>query len=241
MALQRTVLVTGGAVRIGAEICRAFAAAGWQVAIHCRNSVDAARALVEELHDQASVFHADLTDIEERDELIPAVIARLGGLDVLVNNASVYRRRALAQCDDDALADDFNINFVAPFQLMRQFHRHARQGSIINLLDCRVEWVDPGAGTYGLAKKALRDATEAAALAWAPDIRVNGVAPGLSLPPPGVAAEKMKPLIGAVPMKRPSPPEDIAAACRFLAEADSITGQVLFIDGGLHLPIPHTP
>ena len=241
MASQKTVLVTGGAVRIGAEICRTFANVGWQVAIHCRNSVQEARKLVAELGDCASVFHADLTDKEERDELIPAVIARLGRLDALVNNASVYHRRPLAKCDDTTLAEDFDINFIAPFQLMRQFHNHAEHGVIVNLLDCRVEWVDAGAGTYALAKKALRDATEAAALEWAPDIRVNAVAPGLTLPPPGVDPEKMKPLIKNIPMKKPSPPEEVAEACRFLAEADTITGQIIHVDGGLHLPIPHTP
>jgi pteridine reductase len=239
MATQKTVLVTGGAVRIGAEICRTFAKAGWQVAIHCRNSVEQARKLVAELGNCASVFHADLTDSEERDELIPAVMARLDGLDALINNASVYHRRPLAECDDTTLADDFTINFIAPFQLMRQFHIHARRGVIINLLDCRVEWVDPGAGTYALAKKSLRDATEAAALEWAPDIRVNAVAPGLVLPPPGVDPEKMKPLIKNIPIKKPSPPEEVAKACRFLVETETITGQIIHVDGGLHLPTPH--
>ena len=110
-----------------------------------------------------------------------------------------------------------------------------RRGCIVNLLDRRVAGVDPAAGSYGLAKKALRDATEAAALEWAPDIRVNAVAPGYSLPPPGVDPEKMLPLLEGVPMRQPSSPEEIAAACVFLARSPTVTGHVLFVDGGLHL------
>ena len=130
---------------------------------------------------------------------------------------------------------DYEVNFVAPFTLMQQFARHCRAGFIINLLDQRVATTDPGAGAYGLAKKSLRDVTEAAAIEWAPAIRVNAVAPGLVLPPPGVAPEKMLPLLANIPMGCPSSPEEVAAACVFLAMAETITGHILYVDGGMHL------
>jgi NAD(P)-dependent dehydrogenase (short-subunit alcohol dehydrogenase family) len=104
--------------------------------------------------------------------------------------------------------------------------------------------VDPGAGAYGLAKKSLRDATEAAALEWAPEIRVNGVAPGFVLPPPGVSPEKMEKFLPGIPMRRAATPEEIADACWFLATAPILTGQILFVDGGLHLtanPVAEKP
>ena len=97
---------------------------------------------------------------------------------------------------------------------------------------------DPGAGSYGLAKKSLRDATEAAALEWAPLIRVNGIAPGLVLPPPGVATENMAPLLARVPMRRATGVEEIAEAGAFLLACPTATGLILYLDGGLHLTAP---
>ncbi len=238
--MHRTILVTGGAVRIGAAISRAFAGAGWRVAIHCWNSRRQAAELAEELGNGAFVVQADLTVKTERDKLLPAVIDRCGGggcLEALINNASVYRRRPMSECDDQALTEDLEINFNAPFQLMRAFRQLVGAGCIVNMLDTKVDLVDPGAGTYALAKKMLRDATEAAALEWAPKIRVNAVAPGLVLPPPGVDPQKMLPLLGSIPMQRATQVEEIAAACLFLVESPTITGHVLHVDGGLHLPV----
>ncbi len=234
----KVVLITGGAVRIGRAIGEAFARAGARVAIHCRNSVEAAAGLVDRLQaagGEAFWLSADLSDGKQRAAIIPQVIERAGRLDCLVNNASVYRRAWLADLDESDFLADWRINFEAPFQLMRQFAVMVGEGSVINLLDQRVAGVDPGAGAYGLAKKMLRDATEAAALEWAPRIRVNGVAPGLSLPPPGVAAAKMQALLPQVPLRRASAPGEVAAACLYLTAARSVTGQVLYVDGGLHL------
>ncbi len=234
----KVVLVTGGAVRIGRAVSLAFARAGARVAVHCRSSTRQAEELVDrlnELSDGCFWLQADLDDSNERDGLVGAVLERTGRLDCLVNNASVYRRRSLLELDESALLADWRINFLAPFQLMRQFALAAERGVIINLLDQRVAGVDPGAGGYGLAKKMLRDATEAAALEWAPRVRVNGVGPGLVLPPPGVPKEKMKPLLRQVPMRCSSTVEEVAEACLFLARSETVTGQVLYVDGGLHL------
>lgn len=235
-------LVTGGALRIGRAICRCLGAAGARLVVHCRRSREAADELVGELggsHAGHRVIQGDLTDTTFAGELIASLHGE-SPLHGLVNNASVYRRRPLAECDPAALHADFVINFTVPFQLMRQFRRVCGCGAIVNLLDQRVSQVDPGAGTYGLAKKALRDATEAAALEWAPDIRVNAVAPGFVLPPPGVHGD-MSHLLARVPMRRRTTPEEIAQACVFLAASPIITGQILFLDGGQHLTSQAAP
>ncbi len=234
------VLVTGAAVRIGRAIALRFARGGAAVAVHFNTSEAEARQLLVELERLAPgaghrTVRADLRSPQERGCLIPCLAADGFTPDCLVNNASTYRRRSLRGLTEEQVREDFEVNFFAPFQLMRDFARVCRRGAIVNLLDQRVSGVDPGAGAYGLAKKALRDATEAAALEWAPEIRVNGVAPGFVLPPPGVPEEKMAKFIPGIPMRRAATPEEIAEACWFLASGPSVTGQVLFVDGGLHL------
>ncbi len=234
----KVVLITGGAVRIGRAIARTFAQAGARVAVHCNSSTDEAEELVRELNKSSKDcfwLQADLTNQTEREQLIPAVRERTGALDCLINNASVYRRSPLLEMDESRMTADWRINFMAPFQLMRQFTEEVGKGVVINLLDQRVAGVDPAAGGYGLAKKMLRDATEAAALEWAPRIRVNGVAPGLVLPPPGVDPSQMTSLLQQVPMQKATPLEEVAEACLFLAGTSAVTGQILYLDGGLHL------
>jgi pteridine reductase len=236
------VFVTGGAVRIGAAIVRCFAAAGYRVVIHYWQSADAAKSLLSELGGGAAghtMIKADLRDQEQLSQLLPTVSAGDDPPTVLINNASVYSRRTLLQTEPKHLADAYAINFLAPFTLMRSFATNCRQGVIINMLDQRVAQADFRAGPYGLAKKSLRDLTEAAALEWAPQIRVNGIAPGLVSPPPGVKMAKMTPLVEKVPIKQPTDAMEVAKTCLFLAEAKSITGQILFLDGGLHLLGPN--
>jgi NAD(P)-dependent dehydrogenase (short-subunit alcohol dehydrogenase family) len=236
--MPSTVLITGAALRIGRAIAKAFAAQGDRVVIHYRHSATAAHELLAELGGEARghrLVQADLADLGAAAQLIPDLLAQGLSIDCLINNASHYSRRPLRDCDQQAMANVFAINFFAPFALMRAFALHCQRGCIINLLDQRVNAVDPQAGAYALAKKALRDATEAAASEWAPAIRVNAVAPGLVLPPPGVPPERMAALIHNIPSQKRSTEEDVAAACLFLAQAQAVTGQILYVDGGLHL------
>ena len=223
------VLITGAAVRIGRAIALRFAGDGAAVAVHYHHSEAEARTLLAELETLAPgkghrLVRADLRSPQERARLIPDLAAAGFTPDCLVNNASTYRRCALRNLTAEQVRDDFEVNFMAPFELMRAFAMVCRHGSIVNLLDQRVAAVDPGAGAYGLAKKSLRDATEAAALEWAPEIRVNGVAPGFVLPPPGVSPEKMAKFLPGIPMQRAATPEEIAEACWFLASSAILTG-----------------
>lgn len=235
----KKVLITGGAVRLGRAVAMAFAENGASVIIHYHESEDEAYSLrddlVREYGGQHYLVKADLTRRQERAGLISGVVEQSDGLDCLVNNASVYRRSYLRDVEEEDFQRDYDINFVAPFVLMREFCRLVGSGSIINLLDQRIAITDPAGGSYACAKKSLRDVTEAAAVEWAPAIRVNGVAPGVVLPPPGVSKEKMKPLIKHIPMQQKTSLGEIAEACVFLAAAETITGTILYVDGGLHL------
>lgn len=233
------VLVTGGACRIGAAIVREFALNGWRTVIHCRNSRPAAEALFSEIGGEAGghlVLHQDLLEAGAVQSLFATILQHYGRLDCLVNNASVYQRSPMTELTPERLEAAYAINFSVPFQLMRAFRSLFGQGSIVNLLDQRVAAVDPSAGAYGLAKKSLRDATEACALEWAAQIRVNAVAPGIVLPPPELSPEtSMARILQYVPLRRRSSETEVARACRFLAESQTITGQILYVDGGLHL------
>ena len=232
------VLITGAAVRIGRAIAIAFARAGATVVVHYNRSQEPAWELHRELGRISAghrLIQADLLDLQTADRLIPDLLASGCRLDCLVNNASVYRRAPLLAFSQQQWDDDFAVNFLAPFRLMCSFARHCGRGNIVNLLDQRVATVDPSAGAYGIAKKALRDVTEAAAVQWAPAIRVNGIAPGFVLPPPGVSQQAMEKFIPGIPMQRATAPEEIAAACVFLAGSPTLTGNILFVDGGQHL------
>ncbi len=235
------VLITGAGVRIGSAIALRFAQAGARVVVHYNRSEDEARELVEQL-EQISPGHqcvqADLLNHAERRELIPSLVQQGQTPNCLVNNASVYRRCPLVNVDLERVMEDYEINFVAPFLLMRDFAYYCEEGNIINILDQRVATVDPSASTYGFAKKSLRDAMEAAAVEWAPRIRVNAVAPGIVLPPPGVPPEKMDRLLKNVPMAQASAPNEIADTCIFFARTSTITGQIIYVDGGMHLVSP---
>jgi pteridine reductase len=234
----KTALVTGGAVRIGRAVCRALAAAGADVVIHYNRSAASAKALRHELvamGRRAFCVRAGLGDEDAGWRLVAAARKVAGSLDVLVNNAAVFHRDSLLTLTARALRDEFEVNLFAPLLLMRAFAGACRDGAIVNLLDRRITSLDHSCLPYVLAKKALAEATKMAALELAPRIRVNGVAPGAILPPPGKRAGPWKDRAGPVPLQRQCTPEQVAAAVLFLLQNEALTGQIIFVDGGQQL------
>jgi NAD(P)-dependent dehydrogenase (short-subunit alcohol dehydrogenase family) len=232
------VLVTGGAQRIGAALCRTFAAAGHKVVIHYRHSAAEAAALLAELGGHAAghaTVPADLTDPAQLAALLPGLRGQGRAPDCLVNSAGSFPRRRLVDETAETLRETFWLNTFAPFLLMRDFARLVGRGAIVNLLDQRIASVNPDVGAYAIAKQSLRDFTLAAALDWAPAIRVNAVAPGLSLPPPALPPERRAAQLTQVPLGQEVPPTALAEATLYLATAEHVTGQILYVDGGLHL------
>lgn len=231
------ILVTGGAKRVGAALCRAFSRIGWRVVIHCNESLEAAERLAGELS-EAKVIQADLRTVCA-DSLIAQARDAFGRLDCLVNNASTYRRGSLLQSSDSSYLDDFAVNFHAPFALMRAFARLGVPGCIINILDARIAKDDTECAGYLLAKKCLAEATRLCALDFASlGIRVNAIAPGLVRPREGVPMDVMTPLVKRTPLGCRTTEEEIAAAAVYLSQAHSITGEILFADAGMHLNSP---
>ena len=217
----KKVLVTGGAVRIGKALCQAFAEVGAQVTVHCNKSLEQARELISTLPgSEHKLVQCDLNSPE-------GLLDKCGKIDILVNNASVYR------LPEEAEEQYMKINYSAPMSLMKQFSKQGLdEGCIINFLDAKEDY---SSNAYAVSKQALRDATLEAALKFAPKIRVNAIAPGPTLPPVGLNGPGMKEILKSVPLGKQILRKDITSACLFLLENNSLTGQIIYVDGGLHL------
>ena len=230
------MLITGAACRIGRAIALALAARGAGIIVHYNHSREEALSLLNQLEGTGhSAISCDFTDWAQVSELIPELCRRGTAPTALVNNASVYTRTPFSDATPEESERCMRVNFHAPFELMRQFRNCCGKGAIVNLTDQRTAYPDPATGIYGIAKKALQQAAEAAALDWAPDIRVNCVAPGIVLPPPGKSWKGMQPLLEKIPLRQRTTEEEIAQAVIFCLESPYLTGQTLFADGGLHL------
>ena len=228
--VMNPILVTGGAKRLGAAMARALVAAGFPVIIHAHRSGPEARALAAELG--ARVVLGELAD--------PAVPARLvaeaGPLAGLINNASRFVFDTVTSTTAEQLAAHMGPNLIAPVLLAQAFAaQQPEQGVIINMLDQKLSNLNPDFFSYTLSKAALAAATEMMALSLAPNIRVCGIAPGLTLPGPKQTAEKFERAWRENPLRRGASPEDIARAVLFILQTPSLTGTVITVDGGEHL------
>lgn len=234
----QTALVTGGAVRIGRAICEALAATGVNVVVHYRSSAAEAETLRAELECHGVkvwTLAADLSSEAACNDLVQHAGAVAGRLDLLINNAAVFHKDGLRATTGEKLLAEFWPNLFAPLLLMRAFAQHSSGGKIINLLDRRITGRDTTCVPYLLAKKALAELTQLAAVELAPRFTVNGIAPGAILPPPGKGADYLQDAAGHVPLKEQITPAQVAAAVLMLLRNDAITGQIVFVDGGQHL------
>lgn len=238
---RRVALVTGGARRIGRAIAERLAADGWGVVIGCLRSAEEAAALAESLSHARAVV-ADLATADGPARLVREAVAAFGRLDLVVNNAAVYRRAPLADSDAALLDEAWRVNVRAPMLVTREYARVLAEtpGRVINILDARIASIRADQTAYWLSKRALADATRAMALEFAPRLLVNAIAPGSALrPKPGLRSSdsglRAPDPAGVAPLGRHPGPAEIAAAVAWLAEAPGVTGQILFVDGGLHL------
>lgn len=233
-------LITGAAQRIGKAQAEHLASKGWSLAIHCNRSEKNARELADQLSERYpdqlfQVFQADLSETPEVENLIPGIIGKLGRPGLLINNASVFDPGTLAQTNPELLARSFQVNFSAPFLLMRDFANLCGKGIIVNITDTRITTNLSGFAAYTLSKKSLWELTKMAALEFGPDIRVNAIAPGLTLPPSNRDEAYLDNLARFIPMKRPGGIQPILDSLDYILENEYLTGQLLFCDGGENL------
>ncbi len=240
------VLITGGAQRIGAAIARHLAKRGWPVVIHFNRSAQTAMALGEEIAaagGRAELLHADLSAEDDALALIERAERRAGPIGVLINNASIFEWDDIACLDEGSFARHMDLNLRTPLTLTQHFAESLapdRCGAVINMLDSRVLNPTPRHLSYTLSKTGLATATRSLAQALAPQIRVNGIGPGPTLPVVGQTPEQFEQRCQRLPLKRPAALDEICQAVDFLIGARSVTGQIIALDGGDHL-LGHCP
>lgn len=235
-AASRVALVTGAGQRVGRAIALELAAEGWQLAVHYHASAQGAQETVAEIERAggvAAAFQADLRDPEACAALVSAVAARFGALDALVNSAAGMERSPIGETTAEQFDAIIALNLRAPFLLSQAAAAAFRPGGVIvNIADHMAEEPWPGYAVHGISKAGVVALTRHLAAALAPKVRVNAVAPGFVLPPPDMPREVGDRLIAETPLQRAGTPHDVAAAVRYLLDAEFVTGETLHVDGG---------
>jgi pteridine reductase len=244
--IERVVLVTGGAKRVGAAIVNRMHAEGFRVAIHYRASKGDGELLATALNakraDSAAIFHADLLNLDSIVPLIEAVVKRFGRIDALVNNASTFYGGTLEAVNEESWNELIGSNLKAPLFLCKAAASYLQQseGTIVNITDIHAERPMANYVIYNVAKAGLRGLTHALARDLAPRVRVNAVAPGpIQWPDDSQIsdAEKAR-ILRHVPLQREGGADQIAEAVKYLiCDAHFVTGQTINVDGGRSIAI----
>lgn len=232
---KQTALITGASQRLGQAMCMALGVAGYDVALHYHRTDPAETvAMLTDRGVDCKTYQADLSDLRQAESLM-ASVSQDRPPALLINNASSFLPGTIQETGREDWSRHFNINLAAPFFLSQAFARHCRQGCIINMLDAKITGHGDTHAAYLMTKKALSDFTAMAALAFAPNIRVNGIAPGPILPPADRDSAYLSARAAELPLQRQGNTNDITRTLSFLLNNAFITGQVIFVDGGDHL------
>jgi pteridine reductase len=237
----KVALVTGAGVRVGRAIAEALGGAGADVAVHYRGSAEGARDLGSRLRSagrRAVELQADLAEPPDCRRLVRDTIEGLGRLDLLVHSASNFLRVPLAETDESVWDAAMNVNARAALLLAREAagELRARGGRVVLVSDFLALRPARNYVAHAVSKSAVEGLVRALAVEMAPEVIVNGVAPGTVLPPEGTTPEEAERLARRAPLKRNGSPEDVAGTVLFLCGGPSfMTGQVLRVDGGVTL------
>lgn len=232
----KTALVTGGAVRIGSAVSEALAGRGCNVVIHYNRSAGRAKKVAARLRSlgvKAWTVQGDFLSSSNCKRVINESFSCAGKIDILINNAAVFHTQGVVDASENDFRTEFEVNFFAPVMLVKTFAEFSRKGQIINILDQRIASSRPHTAPYTLSKQALAGFSRMAALELAPSITVNSVAPGPALVPS--KHKRIREKAGIIPLAGKPTLRDIVRAVLFLLESESITGQIIFVDGGQHL------
>jgi len=235
-------LVTGGLHRVGAVIAARLSAEGYDLALHAHRPGKPDQALADAIASsgvQSAIFPADLAVPAELDALIDQVKDRFGRApDALVNSASIISEGQWADLSREELGRHLDVNFIAPMLLTRAFATALAEdqaGAVVNILDQRLRNPPVDQAAYTASKLALGSVTRVMARAFAPAVRVNAVAPGMTLPGDDYYDSQWTRLAEITPLRTNSAPEQIAEAVAYLLGAHAVTGQTLYVDGGANL------
>ena len=241
--MNKRILITGAAKRIGKEMALSFFNKGWDIVIHYNSSKDEAEGLAVQMNSErnnsAMLVQANLDNANEVEMLVEKILSKNGSIDALINNASTFYPTPIGTFSEENWNALMGSNLKAPLFLIQSFYKELEKnkGFIINVTDINVDRALVNHSIYLAAKSGLQTLTKSLAKELAPNIRVNAIAPGAILEPPNTdwTAEQKNNIINAVPMRRMGTEKDIVDAAIYLSEAEYVTGQILNIDGGKSL------
>ncbi len=241
--MNKTILITGAAQRIGKELALSFFNKGWDIIIHFNSSKVEAENLADKMNSErsnsATIVQANLDNPDDITKLVKRTLSKNSRIDALINNASTFYPTPIGTFSEENWNALMGSNLKAPLFLIQSFHKELEknQGFIINITDINVDKALINHSIYLAAKSGLQTLTKSLAKELAPNVRVNAIAPGAILEPPNTewTTEQKNNIIQAVPMKKMGTEKDIVDAAIYLSEAEYVTGQILNIDGGKSL------
>ncbi len=236
--INKTALVTGAAKRLGHETAIHLAKQGYNIALHYNSSKPEAMKtaqMIYKLGVRCELFSCDLADEKSLSALLPLVYQAFPNLNLLVNSASIFVPNKFNDQDLSLFKAHWDINFKAPYVLSCAFNRLVKSGQIINFIDTNVEKHTSMYADYLLTKKALYEFTQMAAAQWGPRIRVNGISPGMILPPVNNQPDDRQKRADKIPLKQVGNPKYILQVLDLLLSNDYMTGQIIAVDGGEQL------
>ena len=236
----KKIIITGGATRIGAAIAKSLAGYETEITIHFNKSKNAAKKLKKDLEELGSKTHlvkADLNDPTQTRRIIKESFKKMQGMDCLINNASIFENDNLMNFSDKSFVRHININLKAPAILTQTFSKLLKKssGTIINIIDQRIDKLTPFFFSYTLSKTALATLTTTSAMKLAPNIRVNAISPGPTLKNKRQTEKHFEKQWKSVLLKKAVKLENICETVKLLIQNDAITGQVINVDSGQRL------
>jgi pteridine reductase len=230
-----TAIITGGGVRLGKAMALHLAKKGFDIALHHNTSAKNAETTTAEIRAagvRCEPFACDFTDLTAVEKLIETITGQFSDIELLINSAANFIQEDIEHTTTKSLEDTLHINLMTPYLLMREYKQRINRGMIMNILDERISRNVPTFAAYSVAKVGLAHLTHIAAIEWGATVRVNGIAPGLILPPPGGTEDYLKRGKKLIPTLTHGTVDDICRGLDYLLESSFVNGETLFIDGG---------
>ena len=236
----KKIILTGGATRIGSAIAKSLAGYDVNIIIHFNKSKKSAQKLKAELEEMGSKIYlikADLSKINQLKKIVPFAHKKMKGIDCLINNASLFEKDDLENFNDKSFSKHLDINLKAPAFLIKDFKKYVKnkEANVINIIDQRVKKLTPFFFSYTLSKATLATLTTTAAMKLAPNIRVNGISPGPTLKNKRQSEKHFKAQWKSTILEKQVNIDDICNLVKYFIESESVTGQIVNVDGGQSL------
>ena len=228
-----TAIITGGAVRIGKALACHLADRGYNLALH--HHASSPQEVIDHAQKKGVIcklFPCDLTDLDAAERLLPQILEEFSDVDLLINSAANFIQENVEATSTQTLIDTMHLNLMSPYLLMREYKKRIGHGLIVNILDERITKTIPTFSAYSVSKMALQHVTKLAAVEWGKTVRVNGIAPGLILPPAGQGDDYLEKNAKNVPTQTHGTVADLTRALDYLMASPFVNGEVLFVDGG---------